>query len=647
MSAMWKLEKDLCRCCHAEGSFKHLSDPCFLLGQEEIYSIMLQDCLDIKIVPMTGPLCDATYTICESCVARLRDASNFKRQVQDCEERFKEMYSKNMIKGFEVKDEPFESDADMKQEFQSIEEDEDDDDAFMKFDDDDASSYEEHEEREEMITVEVEAEPRAKGKGKGKAKPKPKPKKAPAKKTKTKEKSIKEETEDLTEAAVSGEKKKDEEKHQMKACFKCKKIRKVEELGDTKSCPDCATGLTNCVVRLVREQLQAGPITNFFITTEESVDNGQAKSEPQAAGSSAPDAAPASVLRDFLLRGLAGNSKKDENESGKTDNQKVKKEDSDNDSLESLDMKMEDFEVYGCVECQKTFNKKSGLQKHIRNLHRKVLQKCPDCGDSFPTKRTLQNHAKKVHDKNTEPEKVSIQPKYRDFIKVHNGKKPKYACRICGYEIKNRARLMHHIRSSHIPQLTCPTCDDIFPDQNLLQAHTSQPHQRKYPCQSCELIFPTHAKLMYHRKHKHTQIQCSSCPDVTFYTSKERRIHMFKFHEDRLPTCGVCGLKTMSQGQIDKHQRKVHLKEKHVECPVCNYQCFDNPQLKKHMIRHKVDKVYSCRFCKKTFPRPGTCRIHEMIHTGERNKVCELCNASFVQKASLNYHMLKHHPDHV
>ncbi|XP_063632079.1 zinc finger protein 91-like isoform X8 [Cydia splendana] len=208
MSAMWKLEKDLCRCCHAEGSFKHLSDPCFLLGQEEIYSIMLQDCLDIKIVPMTGPLCDATYTICESCVVRLRDASNFKRQVQDCEERFKEMYSKNMIKGFEVKDEPFESDADMKQEFQSIEEDEDDDDAFMKFDDDDASSYEEHEEHEEMITVEVEAEPRAKGKGKGKAKPKPKSKKAPAKKTKTKEKSIKEETEDLTEAAVSGEKKK-------------------------------------------------------------------------------------------------------------------------------------------------------------------------------------------------------------------------------------------------------------------------------------------------------------------------------------------------------------------------------------------------------------------------------------------------------
>ncbi|XP_063371155.1 protein krueppel-like [Cydia amplana] len=122
---------------------------------------------------------------------------------------------------------------------------------------------------------------------------------------------------------------------------------------------------------------------------------------------------------------------------------------------------------------------------------------------------------------------------------------------------------------------------------------------------------------------------------------------MFKFHEDRLPTCGVCGLKAISQGEIDRHQRKVHLKEKNVACPICNYQCYDNAQLKKHMIRHKVDKVYSCRFCKKTFPRPTTCRIHEMIHTGEKNKVCELCNASFVQKASLNYHMMKHHPDHV
>ncbi|XP_061725818.1 zinc finger protein 354A-like isoform X5 [Cydia pomonella] len=649
MSAMWKLEKDLCRCCHAEGSFKHLSDPCFLLGQEEIYSVMLQDCLDIKIVPMTGPLCDATYTICESCVARLRDASNFKRQVQDCEERFKEMYSKNMIKGFAVKDEPCESDADMKQEFQSVEEDEDDDDAFMKFDDegDDASSYEEH---EEMISVEIEAESSAKGKGKAKAKPKPKPKKAPVKKTKSKEKPIKVETEELTEAAVSGEKKKDEERHHMKGCFKCKKIRKVEELGDTKTCPDCGTVLTNCFVRLVREQLQAGPITNFFITTEEPVNNGQAKSEPQAAGSSASEPAPASVLRDFLLRGLAGNSKQDENESGKTvDSQKMKKEDSDDDSLESLDMKQEDFEVYGCMECQKTFSKKTSLQKHIRNLHRKVLLKCPDCADSFPTKRTLQNHVKKVHDKNTGPEKGrkrihKSSSKYQKLFKVVHGEELKYVCCQCDFESLDRAELITHIRRSHIQQLSCPTCGEVFTDIKQLQEHKNQPHDAKYSCEPCELKFTKKILLTKHNKHHHGLEKCYFCPKIL--SKVEVKTHVEDVHKD-IPTCGVCGLKGLTEGAIISHQRKVHLKEKNKTCSICKFQCFGSTQMKRHMIRHKVDKVYTCRFCQKTFPRPTTCRIHEMIHTGEKNKVCEVCGAKFVQKASLNYHMLKYHPDHV
>ncbi|XP_063632076.1 zinc finger protein 260-like isoform X5 [Cydia splendana] len=646
MSAMWKLEKDLCRCCHAEGSFKHLSDPCFLLGQEEIYSIMLQDCLDIKIVPMTGPLCDATYTICESCVVRLRDASNFKRQVQDCEERFKEMYSKNMIKGFEVKDEPFESDADMKQEFQSIEEDEDDDDAFMKFDDDDASSYEEHEEHEEMITVEVEAEPRAKGKGKGKAKPKPKSKKAPAKKTKTKEKSIKEETEDLTEAAVSGEKKKDEEKHQMKACFKCKKIRKVEELGDTKTCPDCATGLTNCVVRLVREQLQAGPVTNFFITTEESVDNGQAKSEPQAAGSSASDAAPASVLRDFLLRGLAGNSKKDENESGKTvDNQKVEKEDSD-DSLESLDMKMEDFEVYGCMECQKTFNKKSGLQKHIRNLHRKVLLKCPDCGDSFPTKRTLQNHAKKVHDKNTEPEKDT---RYKTFIRVIQGEPPDediYACTLCDCKFYRLMEITAHTKT-HARKLTCPVCFKFIPDPVEYKTHRRQPHPdaKKFTCQACKCVYNTIVELRQHKKLSHYRYKCPHCQEML--TKKSLHTHLRQFHSESLLTCGICGFKTSQQFRIIHHQKMVHLKEKNVICDICQFPFYSTTELRKHMVSHKAEKMFECGHCKKKFARKSTLSLHEKIHTGEKNKICVACGAAFVQKASLNYHMVKHHPDRV
>lgn len=45
----WKLESDLCRCCHSEGKFKNLSMPCKNSDFEEIYSDMLKNCFDISV----------------------------------------------------------------------------------------------------------------------------------------------------------------------------------------------------------------------------------------------------------------------------------------------------------------------------------------------------------------------------------------------------------------------------------------------------------------------------------------------------------------------------------------------------------------------------------------------------------------------
>ncbi|XP_063837110.1 zinc finger E-box-binding homeobox 2-like isoform X6 [Ostrinia nubilalis] len=93
----WKLEQDLCRCCHSEGAHKNLSEAC-IDGEDEILSDMLHDTLDITINPVTGPLGLVTYTICEPCMMRLQDAWSFKQQVVDCERRFHELYSRNALK---------------------------------------------------------------------------------------------------------------------------------------------------------------------------------------------------------------------------------------------------------------------------------------------------------------------------------------------------------------------------------------------------------------------------------------------------------------------------------------------------------------------------------------------------------------------
>lgn len=49
MSEIWKLGRDLCRCCHAEGVFNNLAEPRGRNLQQEIYSAMLKDCFEIDV----------------------------------------------------------------------------------------------------------------------------------------------------------------------------------------------------------------------------------------------------------------------------------------------------------------------------------------------------------------------------------------------------------------------------------------------------------------------------------------------------------------------------------------------------------------------------------------------------------------------
>ncbi|XP_073963980.1 uncharacterized protein isoform X7 [Choristoneura fumiferana] len=122
-----------------------------------------------------------------------------RKQVLDCEERFKDMYSRNLIRGFEVKDEPLLSETEeMKEEIQSM--DDEDDDTFLNFNDgdDDLTSD---------LSATADAERKTRSKGKAKSKPK---KAKQDKKTKTKRPINKDDETELTEAAVSGEKKKGE-----------------------------------------------------------------------------------------------------------------------------------------------------------------------------------------------------------------------------------------------------------------------------------------------------------------------------------------------------------------------------------------------------------------------------------------------------
>ncbi|XP_063372418.1 uncharacterized protein LOC134660571 [Cydia amplana] len=82
MSELWN-KSYLCRCCQAKDGFRSLGEPYVHEGAQEIYADMLRDCLNIIMKPPTSS--QSSYSICEGCVCRLRDATVFKRQVLACE----------------------------------------------------------------------------------------------------------------------------------------------------------------------------------------------------------------------------------------------------------------------------------------------------------------------------------------------------------------------------------------------------------------------------------------------------------------------------------------------------------------------------------------------------------------------------------
>ena len=56
-------------------------------------------------------------------------------------------------------------------------------------------------------------------------------------------------------------------------------------------------------------------------------------------------------------------------------------------------------------------------------------------------------------------------------------------------------------------------------------------------------------------------------------------------------------------------------------------------------------KSYKCSICWKTFQTATKLKLHEVVHTGDRNYHCQICRKSFSQPQHLNRHQLTHTND--
>uniref|UniRef100_A0A182PN80 Transcription factor grauzone n=1 Tax=Anopheles epiroticus TaxID=199890 RepID=A0A182PN80_9DIPT len=120
-------------------------------------------------------------------------------------------------------------------------------------------------------------------------------------------------------------------------------------------------------------------------------------------------------------------------------------------------MGLEPIERMKCEYCQKWFNGKYNLNKHVRFLHNEQGQvfRCDICGHESPNSRALSYHKQRVH------------------------VEERFECEYCGKRFKRKLYLREHIA-----------------------VHTNVP---LYTCEYCGMQFNSHANHFTHRKNKHPE----------------------------------------------------------------------------------------------------------------------------------------------
>lgn len=128
--------------------------------------------------------------------------------------------------------------------------------------------------------------------------------------------------------------------------------------------------------------------------------------------------------------------------------------------------------------------------------------------------------------------------------------------------------------------------------------------------------------------------------------------------------CTVCSKALPTNHDLLIHMR-THTKEKPYGCTVCEKRFMLRVHLTVHMRSHTGEKPFACNLCEKgtsetvtidqidpnnvlttdsftAFPTNYQLKMHNYVHTGEKNYSCEVCNRKFSSSANRNTHRKIH-----
>ncbi|XP_030033856.2 zinc finger protein 599 isoform X21 [Manduca sexta] len=543
----WRPGPSVCRCCLAEGCYKDISTEYFWMGKREVYADMLSDTFSVSIAySSAGGPNSHSRLICEPCISRLRDAADFKRQVQECERTFMQHLdpgSTSAANDIDIEAQPAGKEVKLEQvklekrfsdddfdtaDFGDEDDDDMDDQPLTKF-----ATKVPKKEAVDFLDLIDNSQITVKRMSMSKSKA------PPAKKVKVTKKEPAKPTASKAPIKVVKEKKK--KGSAVEAELGIKRGRKLKEV---------------VTARQMRRRRRANN------ELPEESDKRIAKTMMRRNAMTILECSTAWAFRWF-------------------------------------------HGAFYCSYCESKHVDIHPFREHVRLNHlnqpptKKVFSKltennmvkidvadlsCRFCNRILSGIGPLKEHLI-IHNR-------TLNTDYSDGVLPFKLDDDGFYCQMCFTYFHNFARINEHM-NSHYKNYICDTCGKAFISKSRFRKHVQSHEKGSFPCGSCDEVLETRAARMFHRMRVHRKGIRYTCPRCTeVFTSYHTRVrHLVDVHGQQKIEygCDVCGKTFETSSKRAGHFRIAHTTEKRHECLQCSSYFGTKSKLARHMKSHSVN----------------------------------------------------------
>ncbi|XP_058461991.1 zinc finger protein 723-like [Malaya genurostris] len=210
-------------------------------------------------------------------------------------------------------------------------------------------------------------------------------------------------------------------------------------------------------------------------------------------------------------------------------------------------------------------------------------------------------------------------------------------------------------------RLKCFICSTDFDTMQKLDYHVSS-HigSVSLNCSFCQMELKTirllnnHLRLTHHSKAKrYPCAECDKTGEKRFFSSSYAlQYHIKRIHQGVVVVpelkfvCSFCGKKFPRRGTLKVHEN-IHTKSVIYECRFCpNFKTTSKSSRLRHERTHTLERPSKCDICNARFSQSSHLNTHKLVcHSNERPFICEFCGLGFKIKYTLKNHMHIHLPD--